>query len=247
MVRSIFILCALVTAAVAVSGCSSAPTVEVPSGANRVPINDPTQLAAYQAQAEQADVDEKTRKALQTKLAVLEAQVRDLKAYILVQQAAVAINTPKGIPHGAGRKSGMGSASPSSAQGLPSTVDPVQVSDNSIIFTITHGTGQTAFKLPSELQANLLQAASASEHIEIRGRTDSDTDNPVDRRIARARARRAYEFLVSHGIPGDHIRVSFEAAGHFAVANETADGKARNRRVEVEAVGAGARATRQGA
>ena len=83
----------------------------------------------------------------------------------------------------------------------------------------------------------MLHAAAAGKKIIIRGRTDSALPNPVDQRIALGRAASARHYLIENGIPRDKIAVFYRSAGGFAVDNTTAEGKARNRRVEVEVQG----------
>ena len=97
--------------------------------------------------------------------------------------------------------------------------------------------GVTAFDMPKEACEALLQAARTATKILIRGRTDSMRANPVDQRIALGRAAAARRFLISNGIAPERIVVFFRSAGGFAVDNTTMEGKARNRRVEIETVG----------
>jgi len=112
------------------------------------------------------------------------------------------------------------------------------------VFTVTHPiVGQTAFNPPAELAASLLEAARSSEAIEIRGRTDAERITPAQRSIALARAQAARAFLVSHGVPASHIRITYLSAGDFAVDNGTPAGQARNRRVEIVVATAGNDAT----
>lgn len=101
----------------------------------------------------------------------------------------------------------------------------------------TSGWIKKNFTLSSEMKAALLELAKASENIEIRGYTDSNQDSKENNEIALARAVSAYDFLVAQGIPANHIYVSYEGAGNFVADNNTAEGRARNRRVEIEIIG----------
>jgi outer membrane protein OmpA-like peptidoglycan-associated protein len=224
------------------AACSSAPKVATPDGSSRVPVNNEAALAAYQVQRAREDSDAKRRGELEASVAALQKQVADLKTYIVLKATETDINTPKGAPAQApsasARKAGAGGKG-----GL----HMVEVRDNALLFTVTHATAQTAFRVPPAMKDALLEASRASERIEVRGRTDANTPNLVDRDIALHRAMRAYAFLVRNGVAPERIKVTFESAGHFAVDNSTAEGRARNRRVEVEVVGADAAILARGA
>lgn len=113
----------------------------------------------------------------------------------------------------------------------------VTVRDENVIFTINYGSGKKNFNISRDIKSVLLELAKASESIEVRGYTDSDQDSPADNDIALARAVSAYDFLVMNGIPPNHIYVSYESSGNFIADNATPEGKARNRRVEIEITG----------
>lgn len=214
------------------AACNSAPKVATPDGSSRTPINNEAALAAYQAQLAREDSDAKRRSELEATVAALQKQVSELKTYIVLKATETELNTPKGAPSQA-----LGAPARKVGAGAKGGLHMVEVRDNALLFTVTHATAQTAFRVPPAMKDALLEAAMASERIEVRGRTDANTPNPVDRDIALTRAMRAYAFLVRHGVAPERIKVTFESAGHFAVDNSTAEGRARNRRVEVEVVG----------
>lgn len=110
----------------------------------------------------------------------------------------------------------------------------IEVRDQAVVFRVTHPFGKTDFKPSAVLEEQLLKAARSSKHIEIRGRTDAEFDNAVDRDIAMQRALRARRYLISNGIDASKIRWSCLAAGGYVTANKTAEGRAKNRRVEIE-------------
>lgn len=113
----------------------------------------------------------------------------------------------------------------------------VKIRDENVIFTANFGADKKDFTLSSEMKSALLDLAKGSENIEIRGYTDSNQDSTADNEIALARAVSAYDFLVANGVPANHIYVSYEGSGSFVADNTTAEGRARNRRVEIEIVG----------
>lgn len=113
----------------------------------------------------------------------------------------------------------------------------VVMHDEAVIFTIPHEVGQSNFLIPKEMKTVLLELAKTSQSIEVRGYTDSDKDDEKNNEIALARAVAAYDFLVHNGVTPNQIYVSYESSGYFTAENNTAKGKARNRRVEIEVLG----------
>lgn len=113
----------------------------------------------------------------------------------------------------------------------------VRIRDGNVIFTINFSEGKKDFKPSKEIRSVLLELAKNSESIEVRGYTDSNQESRANDDIALARAVSAYDFLVMHGIAPNNIYVSYEGSGNFIADNSTAEGKARNRRVEIEIAG----------
>ena len=230
----------------ALGACSSPPKVHTPDGRTRIPINTEASIAAYQADARKADEDARYRAALEAQIVQMNQQVAQMRAYILAKQAEQEANTPKGrpIPMTARESASLGIRQ---AQGvvavnsmpLDTSVQTqlVEMRKQSIVYTTTHPIGVTQFDMPVETRVAMLHAAAAGKKIIIRGRTDSALPNPVDQRIALGRAAAARHYLIENGIPRDKIAVFYRSAGGFAVDNTTAEGKARNRRVEVEVQG----------
>ena len=110
----------------------------------------------------------------------------------------------------------------------------MEVRAQSVVFRLSHGIAKTEYKPSADFEAELLKAAHKAKHIEIRGRTDAEFDNPIDRDIAMQRALRARKFLVSNGIEPSKIRWYYMTYGGHVADNKTPEGKNRNRRVEIE-------------
>ncbi|GEM_PF-2460152 len=94
----------------------------------------------------------------------------------------------------------------------------------------------TTFKLNEEVASALLPAAKAADHINLRGHTDAKRAGPADPRIAHGRAMAARKYLIENGVPASKIAVSSQADGGFIALNTTKEGRALNRRVEIELV-----------
>ncbi|MDR0576130.1 MAG: OmpA family protein [Candidatus Accumulibacter sp.] len=83
-------------------------------------------------------------------------------------------------------------------------------------------------------QAELLSKAKNAKQIEIRGRTDGLRASAGDERIALARAISARSMLIDGGVPAERISINYASATDYTADNNTPDGRALNRRVEIE-------------
>ncbi|MDZ7788663.1 MAG: OmpA family protein [Halofilum sp. (in: g-proteobacteria)] len=77
---------------------------------------------------------------------------------------------------------------------------------------------------------------SPGVEIEIAGHTDDQGGADYNRRLSRARAAAVRDWLAGRGIAEDRLRISGYGASEPVAGNDTADGRARNRRVELRAV-----------
>jgi outer membrane protein OmpA-like peptidoglycan-associated protein len=84
----------------------------------------------------------------------------------------------------------------------------------------------------------LASVAQKAPLVMVRGRTDARQATLADERIARVRAEQAQVLLVQLGVPAQRIRATWQAAGDTVASLDTAEGRALNRRVEIEVYGA---------
>ena len=221
-------------------GAVARQSPQLPDDADRAPINNAEAVKTYLAERQVVQAENKEKAQLQATVLALQKQVQDLRTYLLMKAAETEANTPKGIPAAApvrpqpapARTSGgipVYDASPSDGKSAF-----MQPHARGVLFSVTHATGKTDFMLPEDIRDALLEAARTSERIEVRGRTDSFTVDVVNRDIAMGRAVKAASYLVSQGVPIHRIKVTYQSAGRFAVDNSTPEGKARNRRVEID-------------
>ncbi len=103
---------------------------------------------------------------------------------------------------------------------------------------VTFPKNGTAFKPSPAVFPTLIASAKAADQINIRGRTDSRGAGPIDEKVALGRAMSAKSYLVAHGVDGNKIKVQSQGAGDYAAPNMTKEGRALNRRVEIEIVSA---------
>jgi outer membrane protein OmpA-like peptidoglycan-associated protein len=107
-----------------------------------------------------------------------------------------------------------------------------------VVFTVRFPSGGRALALSPRARTVLASAAQKAPLVMVRGRTDAGQATLADERIARARAEAAQVLLVQLGVPPQRIRTTWQAAGDPVAPLNTAEGRALNRRVEIELYGA---------
>lgn len=103
-----------------------------------------------------------------------------------------------------------------------------------VVYTYRFAVGSAKLELPPAAAAQLVAAARQAQWVVLRGRTDSPRDDPANARAALRRAEAAQLLLVKGGVPAERIRLTYQGAGDFVAPNTTAEGRALNRRVEIE-------------
>ncbi|MEQ7810226.1 hypothetical protein [Xanthomonas hortorum] len=78
--------------------------------------------------------------------------------------------------------------------------------------------------------------AGGVAHVQVRGRTDNASPAIGDEKVARGRAEAARDWLIGAGVPGGLIDVNFVSAGDYRSNNRLSDGRALNRRVDIEII-----------
>ena len=192
------------------AGCAmSPPKSPVPDESRRVPANDRRELALLSCTtdltAAKIEVAEVHRLVDRATATAGELQVANARLAATVQ------STPRAAP---------GSA-------------PMQASP-SRIFVAFHRTNSQVPELTEEQAVELASAARGAALIEIRGRTDGQVESPAESRIARLRAEHMQDWLIRAGGPANRIIATWQPVGDHLGENSTPDGRALNRRVEVE-------------
>jgi outer membrane protein OmpA-like peptidoglycan-associated protein len=241
---------------VAMGGCGSAPKPVIPDGSARTPVNTEAKILDYKARTSEEESNYRERSALSRQVESLNREIYELKTYLVqlagAREPAAArrkgqtvatpgkpVATPP--PRIASSQEQTGATVPLKTESprKPQQVaerETMEVREQSVLFRVMQPADQTAFTPSRVLQQHLLTAAKSARRIEIRGRTDVDEDSEAARRTASERARQARLFLVKHGIAPSKIDVSFMGSGGLVATNATPEGKALNRRVEIDAM-----------
>jgi outer membrane protein OmpA-like peptidoglycan-associated protein len=225
-------------AALMLASCASNKLV-TPNGKNRVAVNTPESLSRYRDILAREDALTLEKSELQRKVDLLTEQVAALKSDIRSVQKPVA---PGSSPTQKPARSSPREAppGPQGANDRPTggaASEAIVVGSDRVVFRVSHPIGRTQFTPSASLEEPLLRAAREAKTILIRGRTDSESIDDVETRIALVRALRARDYLVNNGVDPSKIRVWYRAAGGFIADNSTEVGRAMNRRVEIEARG----------
>ncbi|MBT9598021.1 MAG: OmpA family protein [Vitreoscilla sp.] len=77
------------------------------------------------------------------------------------------------------------------------------------------------------------QGLDATMHVRVVGHTDSTGSDAVNDPLSVERARSVREYLASKGVASQRVEISGEGARQPIADNGTADGRSRNRRVEI--------------
>lgn len=107
-------------------------------------------------------------------------------------------------------------------------------SSSATVLKVTFPSYSMEFKPSPEVAQALILAAKAAYQVNLRGRTDANIAGPDDPSIALGRALSARKYLVDRGIDSEKIHVFSKADGDFIAPNGTKEGRAMNRRVEIE-------------
>ncbi|EGU33970.1 OmpA family protein [Vibrio scophthalmi] len=87
---------------------------------------------------------------------------------------------------------------------------------------------------PLEKVIPVLLAAEKACRVEIHGRTDGTEPTLIEKRVAKERAASVRDQLVKYGTEADMIYISYLPSTDYVGRNWTAEGRAQNRRVEID-------------
>ena len=114
----------------------------------------------------------------------------------------------------------------------PSKPTPLDMSN--VIHSVQFAFGSVEVKLSEPGASRLIEEARNAALIALRGRTDGEVEVPAESRVARQRAAAVRDWLVQAGVDPARIRTTWQPIGDHVASNLSADGRAMNRRVEIE-------------
>jgi outer membrane protein OmpA-like peptidoglycan-associated protein len=102
------------------------------------------------------------------------------------------------------------------------------------VYTVRFAFGSIQVSVPPRETEALIEHARAATLVMLRARTDGDTETQAESRIARERAIAVRTYLVQSGVDPTRIRMTWQPIGDTVSDNGTPNGRAMNRRVEIE-------------
>ena len=224
-----FSLC-MVGAAVQLGGCSSVPKPAEADGSTRVPANDATRVQALQHRVSADRQLLSENNLLRAQVDVLQTKLNEMTS--IVREALTLPPAPRPAPAPVPVQPPTASPQSMAAPDLPAYA--YSTNSSGVVIRVFHPFARTEFE-PSEQVAQALRASvRTAEQIEVRGHTDSNVVNPIDKLIAIERAEKARTWLINNGAEGSKIRTKYFTAGNFLVENKTPQGRSMNRRVEID-------------
>lgn len=92
----------------------------------------------------------------------------------------------------------------------------------------------TKFNPTTDQTGALLPLLTNAKRIVVRGRTDGQHASAADEQVALNRALSAQRYLVNNGISPLIISINYLSAGDYIADNNSAAGRAQNRRVDID-------------
>ena len=111
---------------------------------------------------------------------------------------------------------------------------PPEVEMANAVYTVLFGFGSVQVSVPPAEAGALLEHARSASLVMLRARTDGQIEAPAESRIARERALAVRTYLVQSGVDPTRIRMTWQPVGDTVSDNDTPNGRALNRRVEIE-------------
>lgn len=195
--------------------CSAPPRPLSPDGAARNPVNTPQSIDRYLMQL--AAQPQRRTPDCDSRITALEHEVSQLRQQ---REQTKTLTAPAVF-------------APASRALIIDGVTIEQLPQG-LRFSMPQPYGKAMCDVDPALRQMLLRAAITSEHIEIRGHTDAKVADPANRRLAGRRAACARHLLLAGGVPATRLHSSHLAAGGFIADNHSEEGRARNRRIDIE-------------
>ncbi|MEM7019862.1 MAG: OmpA family protein, partial [Pseudomonadota bacterium] len=92
----------------------------------------------------------------------------------------------------------------------------------------------TAKAVLNELAVEINENMSTVQEIRVIGHTDNTGEENYNQRLSERRAQAVVNYLIGQGIPGDRIYSEGKGESNPIDSNSTEDGRARNRRTEID-------------
>jgi len=202
-----------------VTGCASSPGLPDVDESTRRPANTAAAIALQTCRSELSETKASLAEQAQAAQAARAALSQVLVERVLGHREDDASQQP---PAGrAGRAAARADAR--SRPGLPN-----------VIWVLRFAFNSARIEAPAAELKHLTDAAAAAAFVVVKGRTDGAQESTGESQIARLRAAAMKAALVKVGVDPQKIGVQYQPVGDYLAPNDTEQGRAANRRVEIE-------------
>lgn len=117
-------------------------------------------------------------------------------------------------------------------------IDVVRTADNQLKVNVpsdfSFDSGQSRVKpVMQPVLQKFAQGLDATQRVRIVGHTDSSGSDALNNPLSLDRAEAVRDYLIAHGVPAARVQVEGRGEREPVADNATAEGRARNRRVEI--------------
>lgn len=159
----------------------------------------------------------------------------ELRALIATMKAEIAaLKKSMAQPTSDAGATGPVSAPPATQDRARPNYAPVSSIKESTTLRVTFKNNSADFEPRAAIARTLINLAEQATEISVTGYTDSTVPSTASSTLAKGRAIAARQYLMSKGIDPAKIAIAYKPSGGFVMDNSTKDGRAENRRVEIE-------------
>jgi len=106
--------------------------------------------------------------------------------------------------------------------------------EGNVVWTLRFAFNSSRIDATAEELQRVVDAARTAAYVVVKGRTDGFVETPGESTIARRRMAAMYGVLLKGGVDPHKIALQYQPIGDGVADNQTEDGRAANRRAEVE-------------
>ena len=120
------------------------------------------------------------------------------------------------------------------APAAPSPVAAAVHAESNVVWTLRFAFNSSRIDATAEELQRVVEAARTAAYVVVKGRTDGLVETPGESKIARRRMAVMYGVLLKGGVDSHRIALQYQPVGDRIADNQTDEGRAANRRAEVE-------------
>ena len=103
-----------------------------------------------------------------------------------------------------------------------------------VVWTVRFGFNSTRLDVAPEELRRVIDGARAAAYVVVKGRTDGSVETAGESQVAQGRMEAMYDVLLKAGVDSRKVALQYQSVGDRIAENQTREGRAANRRVEVE-------------